>query len=94
MVSSSVPSPVATPSVLLHIGPAKTGSTAMQHAMFQVREQLAEHGVHYVGSRPHEKEAGGIALGLAHGAIGRRDPRPESCAWSTRSPAPLSPGWC
>lgn len=78
MVSSSVPSPVATPSVLLHIGPAKTGSTAMQHAMFQVREQLAEHGVHYVGSRPHEKEAGGIALGLAHGAIGRRDPRPES----------------
>ncbi|RNM16737.1 hypothetical protein EFL26_04270 [Nocardioides pocheonensis] len=66
------------PAVLLHIGPAKTGSTAMQHAMFQVREQLARHGVHYVGSRPHEKEAGGIALGLAHGAIGRRDPRPES----------------
>jgi hypothetical protein len=64
--------------VLLHIGPAKTGSTAMQHAMFQVREQLAEHGVHYVGSRPHEKEAGGIALGLTRGPIGRRDPRPES----------------
>jgi hypothetical protein len=69
-----------TPSgtVLLHIGPAKTGSTAMQHAMFQVREQLAQHGVHYVGSRPHEKEAGGIALGLTRGPIGRRDPRPES----------------
>ena len=78
MVSTSVPSPVPAPSVLLHIGPAKTGSTAMQHAMFQVREQLARHGVHYVGSRPHEKEAGGIALGLAHGAIGRRDPRPET----------------
>jgi hypothetical protein len=69
-----------TPSgtVLLHIGPAKTGSTAMQHAMFQAREQLAQHGVHYVGRRPHEKEAGGIALGLARGPIGRRDPRPES----------------
>lgn len=77
MVLSSLPNtPPGT--VLLHIGPAKTGSTAMQHAMFQAREQLAEHGVHYVGSRPHEKEAGGIALGLTRGAIGRRDPRPES----------------
>jgi len=77
VVLSSLPNtPPGT--VLLHIGPAKTGSTAMQHAMFQAREQLAEHGVHYVGSRPHEKEAGGIALGLTRGAIGRRDPRPES----------------
>jgi hypothetical protein len=77
VVLSSLPNtPPGT--VLLHIGPAKTGSTAMQHAMFQAREQLAEHGVHYVGSRPHEKEAGGIALGLTKGAIGRRDPRPES----------------
>ncbi|HEX2892524.1 MAG TPA: hypothetical protein VHO29_00795, partial [Marmoricola sp.] len=77
VVLSSLPkTPPGT--VLLHIGPAKTGSTAMQHAMFQVRDRLAEHGVHYVGSRPHEKEAGGIALGLTRGAIGRRDPRPES----------------
>lgn len=77
MVLSSLPNtPPGT--VLLHIGPAKTGSTAIQHAMFQAREQLAGHGVHYVGSRPHEKEAGGIALGLTKGAIGRRDPRPES----------------
>jgi hypothetical protein len=77
VVLSSLPkTPPGT--VLLHIGPAKTGSTAIQHAMFQAREQLAAHGVHYVGSRPHEKEAGGVALGLAHGPIGRRDPRPES----------------
>jgi hypothetical protein len=65
-------------SVLLHIGPAKTGSTAIQHAMFQARERLAAHGVHYVGSRPHEKEAGAVALGV-RGPIGRRPARPE--AW-------------
>jgi len=65
-------------SVLLHIGPAKTGSTAIQHTMFQARERLAAHGVHYVGSRPHEKEAGAVALGV-RGPIGRRPARPE--AW-------------
>jgi hypothetical protein len=76
-VLSSLPN-IPPGTVLLHIGPAKTGSTAIQHAMFQAREQLAGHGVHYVGSRPHEKEAGGIALGLTRGPVGRRDPRPES----------------
>jgi hypothetical protein len=65
-------------SVLLHVGPAKTGSTAVQHTMFQARDRLAAHGVHYVGSRPHEKEAGAVALGV-RGPIGRRPARPE--AW-------------
>ncbi|MBW8752018.1 MAG: hypothetical protein JF565_11415 [Propionibacteriales bacterium] len=65
-------------SVLLHIGPAKTGSTAIQHTMFQAREKLAEQGVHYVGTKPHEKEAGAVALGV-RGPIGRRPARPE--AW-------------
>jgi hypothetical protein len=65
-------------SVLLHIGPAKTGSTAIQHTMFQARARLAEHGVHYVGERPHEKEAGAVALGV-RGPIGRRPARRE--AW-------------
>jgi hypothetical protein len=65
-------------SVLLHIGPAKTGSTAIQHTMYQARERLAEHGVHYVGSRPHEKEAGAVALGV-RGPIGRRPAR--RAAW-------------
>lgn len=60
--------------MLLHIGPAKTGSTAIQHTMFQARARLAEHGVHYVGDRPHEKEAGNVALGV-RGPIGRRPAR-------------------
>ena len=65
-------------SVLLHIGPAKTGSTAIQHTMFQARDRLAEHGVHYVVERPHETEAGAVALGV-RGPIGRRPARRE--AW-------------
>ena len=64
--------------MLLHIGPAKTGSTAIQHTMFQARERLAGHGVHYVGERPHEKEAGAVALGV-RGPTGRRPARRE--AW-------------
>lgn len=36
-------------SVLVHIGPYKTGSTAIQAAMHQRRDQLAEHGVLYPG---------------------------------------------
>jgi hypothetical protein len=35
--------------VLLHIGPYKTGSTAIQAALFAHRDVLAEHGVHYPG---------------------------------------------
>lgn len=64
--------------VLLHIGPAKTGSTAIQRALFQARDVIAEHGVHYVGRKPQEKEAGVIALGLSRGPVGRPQPRPES----------------
>jgi hypothetical protein len=36
-------------SILLHIGPYKTGSTAIQQALFDRRDTLAEHGVHYPG---------------------------------------------
>jgi hypothetical protein len=63
-------------SLLLHIGPQKTGSTAIQHALHAARPALLERGVRYVGDRPVEKEAGWVALGLA-AAIGRRPPRPE-----------------
>ena len=70
--------PVPPGSLLLHIGPQKTGSTAIQHSLHQARAALAEHGVRYVGERPVEKEAGWVALGL-DAAIGRRTPRPE--AW-------------
>jgi hypothetical protein len=35
--------------VLLHIGPHKTGTTAIQGAFHEAREQLAAHGVRYAG---------------------------------------------
>ena len=43
-------SPLPQGAVLLHIGPYKTGSTAIQSALFEQRAVLAEHGVHYPGT--------------------------------------------
>jgi hypothetical protein len=39
---------------LIHIGPPKTGTTAVQSAFQRVRDRLPDHGVHYAGpgSRP------------------------------------------
>jgi len=37
---------------LVHIGPHKTGSTALQWALHTNRGLLAEHGVHYAGAGP------------------------------------------
>jgi len=37
-------------SVLLHIGPYKTGSSALQASLHQSRDALREHGVRYAGS--------------------------------------------
>jgi hypothetical protein len=76
--------PAATPipegSVLLHIGPQKTGSTAIQESLHDAREQLAELGVYYPGPYRRPIEAGWAVLG--HGApLGRPEPRIET--WDT-----------
>ncbi|GAA2750581.1 hypothetical protein [Amnibacterium kyonggiense] len=49
---------------LLHIGPAKTGTTSLQSGFHHNREALAAHGVHYAGrgSQPRAA-AGAVALG-------------------------------
>ncbi len=39
--------PLPPGAILLHIGPYKTGSTAIQQSLFDQRDVLAEHGVHY-----------------------------------------------
>ncbi|MFC7496712.1 MULTISPECIES: hypothetical protein [unclassified Nocardioides] len=52
---------------LVHIGPHKTGSTAVQVAFHQTREQLAAHGVHYAGSGRRPRLAG-LAIGLGQRA--------------------------
>ena len=60
-------SPAVTPipegSVLLHIGPQKTGSTAIQESLHNAREQLAELGVYYPGPYRRPIEAGWAVLG-------------------------------
>ncbi|CUR54438.1 conserved hypothetical protein [metagenome] len=60
---------------LLHIGPHKTGSTAIQVGFNTAREALAEHGVVYAGSglRP---QVAGWALGLTGRPAGSPIPRP------------------
>jgi hypothetical protein len=64
--------------VLLHIGPQKTGSTAIQMAMHLGRDELARHGVHYAGAKHTPREAGWAVLGKGS-AVGRPDAR--SRAW-------------
>jgi hypothetical protein len=39
--------PLPPGAILLHVGPYKTGSTAIQQSLFDQRAALAEHGVHY-----------------------------------------------
>ena len=43
--------------ILLHVGPHKTGTTAIQHAFRLCGPALAEHGVRYAGSRRHRVDA-------------------------------------
>lgn len=43
------PQPIPEGAVLLHIGPYKTGSTAIQSAMFAAKDQMRQHGVAYPG---------------------------------------------
>ncbi|MGN6574272.1 MAG: hypothetical protein ACTHKG_01160, partial [Nocardioides sp.] len=48
--------PIALPqgSKLLHIGPHQTGSTAIQDAMDQAREEMRQQGVLYLSRNRHE----------------------------------------
>lgn len=50
---------------LLHIGPQKTGSTAIQSALHRARAQLLTHGVMYPGPSMRPAEAAGAGLGFA-----------------------------
>ncbi len=48
------PRPLPAGARLLHVGPPKTGSTALQDALHQARQQLVEQGVTYVSRVRHE----------------------------------------
>ncbi|MGL5824326.1 MAG: hypothetical protein ACRCYU_05745 [Nocardioides sp.] len=48
---------------LVHIGPHKTGSSAIQVSLHRARQELAQHGVHYAGVGTRPKRAA-WALGI------------------------------
>lgn len=50
--------------VLVHVGPPKTGTTALQHALALARPRLLELGVTYPGRRPSHWHASCAVLGL------------------------------
>lgn len=59
---------------LVHVGPPKTGTTAVQSALNAVRDDLARLGVHYAGPGSRPREAG---KALMTGKVGTG----ESAAW-------------
>lgn len=62
---------------LVHIGPHKTGTTAVQGAFHLARERLAEHGVLYAGNgKRHPWAAAHVVTGRPQ-MVGEREPRPE-----------------
>lgn len=63
---------------LVHIGPHKTGSTAIQVALSEIRDQLPEHGAFYPGG-PYRRRRAGWSLGLAGRPSGTEPPPIE--AW-------------
>jgi hypothetical protein len=58
---------------MVHIGPQKTGSTAIQAAMNNARATLLEHGVRYAGQGTRPREAGWAMLGIGV-PVGRKKP--------------------
>ncbi len=63
---------------LLHIGPQKTGSTAIQAALHLQRAELREHGVVYPGPGPRPMRAVAAGLGFS---TPRGAPAPRQRAW-------------
>jgi hypothetical protein len=69
---------LAPDAVVLHIGPHKTGTTAIQTALYDARKIVREHGTQYAGPgrQPY------LAALYATGHLGRRgDPTPEARHW-------------
>lgn len=60
---TATPEPLPVGSRLLHIGPHKTGTTALQAAFHESRDSLESQGVHYAGERGHSMVAAMAAAG-------------------------------
>ncbi|KOG18780.1 hypothetical protein [Streptomyces viridochromogenes] len=56
-VNGGVITPLPTGTRLLHIGPHKTGTTAIQGALFAAKDEMARHGVAWPATNRHPMEA-------------------------------------
>jgi hypothetical protein len=79
-VSDDVVRPLPEAARLLHIGPQKTGSTAIQVSLRRARAELLGNGVVYPGSGSRPRHAG-WALGIRGGPIGK--PPPSMKHWES-----------
>lgn len=68
---------VAPGTRLLHIGPHKTGTTAIQGAFHGAREQLAEHGILYAGGGVRHPQQAAAAITGAKLGRGFEKPTPD-----------------
>jgi hypothetical protein len=75
---------------LIHIGPQKTGSTALQGALHKARAQLRELGVLYPGPAMRPWEALGAGLGLT---TPRGGPKPDISSWNRLLAQLAQPDW-
>jgi hypothetical protein len=64
---------------LVHIGPHKTGSTAIQKALYSARDRLREHGVAYPNIGAYRPRKAGWSLGLSGRPAG--SPKPSIEYW-------------
>lgn len=72
-------------SKLLHIGMPKTGTTGLQHALWNARDELEALGVHNVAHDTHEREVGLTAAGSTREAYRKRPARWRQLATEFRT---------
>jgi hypothetical protein len=68
--------------VLVHIGPHKTGTTAIQSVLASLRPMLREHGVSYPGTRTAHHTAAKALRQYRTGWSHDSEPAPGPAAWS------------
>ncbi|GAA4080627.1 hypothetical protein ACFFOS_08360 [Nocardioides kongjuensis] len=74
----STPSALPTGARLLHVGPHKTGTTALQSAFHQARSDAAQQGVRYLSRSQHDARA---ARYVTDRMVAGRDPARAAKAW-------------
>ena len=79
---------------LLHIGPHKTGTTAIQGALHLARERLTAEGVVYPGRAGSGCGPSSLLPASPPCVAGRAPRSPTGTAWSVTSARPATSAWC